>query len=199
MERTLWEKCLDHLEGELTAQQFNTWIRPLQAVEDNGALRLLAPNRFVLDWVNERFIDRIIEVASRHCSDHDPQVQLEVGSQASVPERHNHGSSKRARATAGGFSRKNDRTDIRHVRSLQAEFTFENFVEGKSNQLARAASTQIAENPGTAYNPLFIYGGVGLGKTHFRISRQKKCQSYLRVNWKSARSTVFCLPRVRSP
>ena len=166
MERTLWEKCLDHLEGELTAQQFNTWIRPLQAVEDNGALRLLAPNRFVLDWVNERFIDRIIEVASRHCSDHDPQVQLEVGSQASVPERHNHGSSKRARATAGGFSRKNDRTDIRHVRSLQAEFTFENFVEGKSNQLARAASIQVAENPGLSYNPLFIYGGVGLGKTH---------------------------------
>lgn len=177
MESSLWKKCLEHLEGELTAQQFNTWIRPLQAIENDTRLRLLAPNQFVLDWVNERFIDHISEITTRFKAGGAMQVSLEVGSNripalsarepalavrspASAP------SSTRPASAPGGFTRRSDYDEIHHVRNLQPEFTFENFVEGKSNQLARAASSQVAENPGRSYNPLFIYGGVGLGKTH---------------------------------
>jgi chromosomal replication initiator protein len=177
VESSLWKKCLEHLEGELTAQQFNTWIRPLQAIENDTCLRLLAPNQFVLDWVNERFINHISEITTRFKAGGSVQVSLEVGSHripalaarepafaartpAPAP------ASTRPASTLGGFTRRSDYDEIHHVRNLQPEFTFENFVEGKSNQLARAASSQVAENPGRSYNPLFIYGGVGLGKTH---------------------------------
>jgi chromosomal replication initiator protein len=177
VESSLWKKCLEHLEGELTAQQFNTWIRPLQAIENDTCLRLLAPNQFVLDWVNERFINHISEITTRFKAGGSVQVSLEVGSHripalaarepafaartpAPAPV------STRPASTLGGFTRRSDYDEIHHVRNLQPEFTFENFVEGKSNQLARAASSQVAENPGRSYNPLFIYGGVGLGKTH---------------------------------
>lgn len=181
MDSPLWKKCLDHLESELTAQQFNTWIRPLQAIEDDSTLRLLAPNRFVLDWVNERFKDQISEITARLRNGDCKAVSLEVGSSTQETL-----AAERAAAVIGSapsvssgtglgsfpfgqgteFSRQSDREDVRHVRGLQTEFTFENFVEGKSNQLARAASAQVGENPASAYNPLFIYGGVGLGKTH---------------------------------
>ncbi|MFQ5469637.1 MAG: chromosomal replication initiator protein DnaA [Gammaproteobacteria bacterium] len=173
MENTLWQKCLSHLEGELSAQQFNTWIRPLHAVEDGRSLRLLAPNRFVLDWVNERFFDHILDISSQHKLDgKNLQVTLEIGTKKA--NRHNgdvNTSNKIVRSTrsmesGAGFSRRSDSPEVNHVRGLKPEFTFENFVEGKSNQLARAGSIQVAENPGGAYNPLFIYGGVGLGKTH---------------------------------
>ncbi len=177
MESPLWKKCLDHLESELTAQQFNTWIRPLQAIEDESTLRLLAPNRFVLDWVNERFRDQITEITSRLRDGSGLEVSLEVGSNESEVRsepREQPAVAVAVASVAGGFqfghgnefSRQSDRKDVRHVRGLQPEFTFENFVEGKSNQLARAASVQVGENPAIAYNPLFIYGGVGLGKTH---------------------------------
>lgn len=176
MESPLWKKCLDHLESELTAQQFNTWIRPLQAIEDDSRLRLLAPNRFVLDWVNERFKDQISELSARLRDGSAVEVCLEVGS--SEHERAARIGTRREERVVGApapagfgsigvdFARDVEREDVRHVRGLQAEFTFDNFVEGKSNQLARAASFQVAENPATSYNPLFIYGGVGLGKTH---------------------------------
>ncbi len=157
MESALWKKCLDHLESELTAGQFNTWIRPLQAIEEGRTLRLLAPNRFVMEHVSERFYQHISEITSRYTGMPDFKVSLEIGSQeppATAPPR-----------TDTSFSRRGDR-EVRHVRNLRPEFTFDTFVEGKSNQLARAASMQVAENPGKAYNPLFIYGGVGLGKTH---------------------------------
>ncbi|MGE0372079.1 MAG: chromosomal replication initiator protein DnaA [Gammaproteobacteria bacterium] len=174
MENSLWKKCLDHLENELTAQQFNTWIRPLQAIENDTCLRLLAPNQFVLDWVNERFIDQISEITAKLRAGTSMQVSLEVGShrvrplaardQAPAPRRAP--PAARPGSAPSGFTRRSDHDEIHHIRNLQPEFTFENFVEGKSNQLARAASTQVAENPGRSYNPLFIYGGVGLGKTH---------------------------------
>jgi chromosomal replication initiator protein len=184
VESPLWKKCLDHLESELTAQQFNTWIRPLQAIEDDSTLRLLAPNRFVLDWVNERFKDQISEITSRFRDGTGMEVCLEVGSsqREPVPEaaelvngngRHAPIQVQAQSANAdfqfgqtSEFTRQSDREDVRHVRGLQPEFTFENFVEGKSNQLARAASAQVGDNPASSYNPLFIYGGVGLGKTH---------------------------------
>ncbi|MBK8164052.1 MAG: chromosomal replication initiator protein DnaA [Gammaproteobacteria bacterium] len=174
MENSLWKKCLDHLENELTAQQFNTWIRPLQAIENDTCLRLLAPNQFVLDWVNERFIDQISEITAQLRAGTSMQVSLEVGSHRARPlaARDQAPAPRRAPPPArppgapGGFTRRSDHDEIHHIRNLQPEFTFANFVEGKSNQLARAASSQVAENPGRSYNPLFIYGGVGLGKTH---------------------------------
>jgi chromosomal replication initiator protein len=154
VDSSLWQKCVTYLESELSPQQFNTWIRPLHAIEEGETLRLLAPNRFVLDWVNERFIHHISEIATSLRQ--GAQVVLQVGTATPVQPR--------PETAQAGFRRKGDAS--RSPSNLRSEFTFDAFVEGKSNQLARAASIQVAENPGTAYNPLFIYGGVGLGKTH---------------------------------
>jgi chromosomal replication initiator protein len=158
VDSSLWQKCVAYLENELSPQQFNTWIRPLHAVEEGETLRLLAPNRFVLDWVNERLIGHINEIA--RTLRQEAQVILQVGTAKPFVSQVISDSP----VASSGFRRKNDAN--RSPSNLRPEFTFESFVEGKSNQLARAASTQVAENPGTAYNPLFIYGGVGLGKTH---------------------------------
>lgn len=153
---------MQQLEGELSEQQFNTWIRPLQAVEDHGVLTLLAPNRFVVDWLREHFFDRISEVVGTVSDTTTPDVVLEVGT--------------RHKDAAGPITKEPTRPPKKvaplpgESSRLNAEFTFENFVEGKSNQLARAAAFQVAENPGKAYNPLFIYGGTGLGKTHLMHS-----------------------------
>lgn len=169
MPLSLWKKCLDHLESDLSAQQFNTWIRPLHAVENNGALRILAPNRFVLDWVNERFLEQITLILNRyHDASDDLAISLEIGTKRSNsdPVSKPTSSIKEEQKQTHAFSPKSASIEINHVSSLQSGFTFETFVEGKSNQLARAASAQVAENPGGAYNPLFIYGGSGLGKTH---------------------------------
>ena len=159
MQSELWKKCLERLEEELSAQQFNTWIRPLHAVHDRAGLRLLAPNRFVLDWVSERFVGRIAELATEYSQGSSVSVVVEVGSQQRP--------APRVAPAAGGPGA----ADTPHRRSptlgrLNPEFTFDTHIEGKSNQLARAAAKQVGENPGDAYNPLFIYGGVGLGKTH---------------------------------
>ncbi len=159
-----WQQCLDYLEGELSPQQFNTWIRPLQVVEDEQTLRLLAPNRFVADWVSERFLDQIQGFVCQKKEDAGFEVILEIG--ASTPPA-SRATTPKADPAAGSAGRKREHnTSVVHSSGLNPDATFENFVEGKSNQLARAASFQIGENPGGAYNPLFIYGGVGLGKTH---------------------------------
>ena len=157
-ETTLWNRCIRDLQAELPEQQFNTWIRPLQAVEDEGRLRLLAPNRFVVDWLQEHYIQRILEIIDS--SDSNTELVVEVGSrQGAVPVQER---SPRARPGMPP----SDRGPAAIASRLNPAFTFESFVEGKSNQLARAAASQVGENPGTSYNPLFIYGGVGLGKTH---------------------------------
>ena len=158
MPETPWKFCLDRLEGELAPQQFNTWIRPLQAIEQNSIIRLLAPNRFVMDWVRDQYLSLIQEVLASHKNFNNISVQIEVGSQdVSIPN-------------TAGKTRKipppNTTRSNRHINNLNPDFTFDTFVEGKSNQLARAASIQASQNPGKSYNPLFIYGGVGLGKTH---------------------------------
>ena len=158
---TLWKKCLDRLEAELPPQQFHTWIRPLHAIEEEDTLRLLAPNNFVRDWVRKHLSDHILEVLSRFNGESPGTVVVEVGSRGTgkpqtAPEK---SGSPATRPAVASVSQQR-----RH--GLQPGFTFDAFVEGKSNQLARAASMQVAENPGGSYNPLFIYGGVGLGKTH---------------------------------
>ncbi|MBZ0072955.1 MAG: chromosomal replication initiator protein DnaA [Gammaproteobacteria bacterium] len=163
MDAPLWTKCLDRLESELPEQQFNTWIRPLHAVAEDNRLRLLAPNRFVLDWVREHFIEQIRQAVVDFAVAPAPQIALEVGTRRSTQ------TAPKAASGPTRFVRERDQPAAGRVvpnHTLNPDFTFENFVEGKSNQLARAASTQIGENPGEAYNPLFIYGGVGLGKTH---------------------------------
>ena len=155
----LWKKCLERLEQELSAQQFNTWIRPLHAVAEAEGLRLLAPNRFVMDWVKERFVPRIGELATELQQDRagDLRVTIEVGEQAAVAT---------ATAPATVAAVPTARRPANNTGRLSVDFTFDSHIEGKSNQLARAAAKQVGENPGGAYNPLFIYGGVGLGKTH---------------------------------
>jgi chromosomal replication initiator protein DnaA len=235
---SLWERCLLRLQGELPAQQFNTWIRPLKADQDGAGLRLFAPNRFVLDWVNDKFLHRIREIVAE--AGHGPvelgvmarqeaaflrngpssaigspppvqaapvrnyadsansdrqwsqersfaSVSLDNGEAASgayrdmvgeIPAEEQNVMLSRpghyAEATAvdadAAATRRIAKEDIEggltHRNYLNTSFTFANFVEGKSNQLGLAAATQVAENPGGSYNPLFIYGGVGLGKTH---------------------------------
>ena len=157
-ESTLWNQCIRVLQAELPEQQFNTWIRPLQAVDDGSTLRLLAPNRFVIDWLQQHYMERILQLVDDGKA--NTEVVVEVGSRIpaaapSVP------SNLRPQASA---VRTSAQTPV--VSRLNPLFTFETFVEGKSNQLARAAASQVGENPGKSYNPLFIYGGVGLGKTH---------------------------------
>jgi chromosomal replication initiator protein len=163
---SLWNQCLRRLEAELPEQHFNTWIRPLQAVEDGAQLRLLAPNRYVVDWVSQHCAGRIGELLEELVPPPAPEVVLEIGTRR--PGLATFAVNATATTTAA-------RADARPRREetlpqiggrLNPEFTFANFVEGKSNQLARAAAIQVGENPGRAYNPLFIYGGVGLGKTH---------------------------------
>jgi chromosomal replication initiator protein len=152
------------MEGELTEQQLNTWIRPLHAIEDKQSLRLLAPNRFVLDWVKENFFKRIDEIIGNLAGPEAPRVSLEIGSKNQIIEKQRVSAPKSRSSTT--TPRKKADPSLGYNSNLNPNFTFENFVEGKSNQLARAAALQIAHHPGVAYNPFFIYGGVGLGKTH---------------------------------
>lgn len=246
-----WQRCVDHLRDELPSQQFNTWIRPLQAESSDDGLTLLAPNRFVQDWVKDKFYARICELVRRHADGEQVGISVEVGSRqparpaiaTAVTGTHaaraetvqqqqrmfNNGerqgpaiqlpgqstsansrlmlveageslaSARLAGAALNDAAGKNQQAEterrdklaesafagnsnqhrrsgrnmeliiegkLRHKGSLNPENTFDNFIEGKSNQLARAAALQVADNPGGAYNPLFIYGGVGLGKTH---------------------------------
>ena len=157
----MWKRCLAELERELSEQQLNTWIRPLQAEVEAGVLRLYAPNRFVRDWVRENFLDRIEAVAAS--LPETKQVALEVGSHTVTGGTAVAAEAESEAEIPAGAGRD---TGSGLAHNLNREFTFTTFVEGKSNQLCRAASMQVAENPGRAYNPLFIYGGVGLGKTH---------------------------------
>jgi len=155
-ETTLWNRCVRDLQAELPEQEFNTWIRPLQAVEDGATLRLLAPNRFVVDWLKKHYLDRIHELVGDH--DQVAELVVEVGSRQPAPASP---SNQRPRPVAV-----NQTSAVTIESRLNPAFTFDAFVEGKSNQLAKAAATQVGQNPGKSYNPLFIYGGVGLGKTH---------------------------------
>jgi len=160
---SLWNRCLRVLEGELPEQQFNTWVRPLQAVEREGELKLLAPNRYVIEWLGQNLLPRIKELTLAFAEGLAPEVALDVGTRAGamqVPV-----AVLRDDGSAAAAARRKLAPVVLGSR-INAEFTFDGFVEGKSNQLAKAAAIQVAGNPGRAYNPLFIYGGVGLGKTH---------------------------------
>lgn len=166
--QSLWQTCLTHLKGQVSAQEFNTWLLPLQAEEEQAGqdIRwLLAPNRFVVDWVTENFLEKIKILVTTLNNEVTPNICLKIGSNQtikSVPTISLQQSSVVSSVSAGTNTNKENN----YHSYLNPSFIFENFVEGKSNQLARAAALQVAENPGKAYNPLFLYGGVGLGKTH---------------------------------
>jgi chromosomal replication initiator protein len=193
--QSVWKLCASSLQDELPSQQFNTWIKPLQIDEvgNPNELRLLAPNRFISNWVEEKFLTRIKELVA-HFQDganlsvvvavgSKPQAAFEVARPAvreSVPvvaqAKTNHvdvvreSAPEKSRRSNDETQRTNQDADVegglKHSNYLNTGSTFATFVEGKSNQLGLAAARQVAENPGGAYNPLFIYGGVGLGKTH---------------------------------
>jgi chromosomal replication initiator protein len=156
------------LESEFAPQQFNTWLRPLQ-VEPNAEeniLLLLAPNRFVVDWVKKNFYNRIQELATL-CSDGVVHlVSIEIGTKIDPVSSSSDASSSTSSSQAPSVITSTKSADHYKNSYLNKKFEFDTFVEGKSNQLPRAAALQVAERPGEAYNPLFIYGGVGLGKTH---------------------------------
>ncbi len=168
MSESLWNRCLRILESELPVQQFNTWVRPLQAIESVGELRLLAPNRYVIEWLGDNSLSRIKELIREFAEGAAPDVVLDVGTRAAPPTpppgAPQVNGSNDAAAAASAKARRLAPTVLGS--RINADFTFDTFVEGKSNQLAKAAAIQVADNPGKAYNPLFIYGGVGLGKTH---------------------------------
>ena len=153
---SLWEQCLQQLEGEIPSQQINTWVRPLQAQTHHHELLLFAPNKFVLDWVSDNYISNITNIINK-LTDNKTQILLKIGS--SKPQQ-----SSPASHIKKASSKIPHNENITH--NLNSAFTFDSFVVGKSNELAKAAAIQVSENPGTSYNPLFIYGGVGLGKTH---------------------------------
>jgi chromosomal replication initiator protein len=212
----LWLQSVDFLRDELPAQHFNTWIRPLQVEAVGDELHIFAPNRFVLDWVNDKYINRLLELMAERNNGHAPSIALLIGSKAKtrtsinspaqpapvatpvpvasapvsapepyqaplpiqpmphqmqqpaahVPAQGNSPASISAERTVAAPAANKGAGTIKHVSALNRSFTFDSFVEGKSNQLARAAAWQVADNPKHGYNPLFLYGGVGLGKTH---------------------------------
>ncbi|MDA7086783.1 chromosomal replication initiator protein DnaA [Pseudomonas sp. SA3-5] len=195
----LWQQCVELLRDELPAQQFNTWIRPLQVEAAGDELRVYAPNRFVLDWVNEKYLTRLLELLAERTNGMMPALSLLIGSKRSsaprvaaapapapvvtstpvaapkaapaLSEPSRSSFDPMAGAASQTAPARTERTvqvegGLKHTSYLNRTFTFDNFVEGKSNQLARAAAWQVADNPKHGYNPLFLYGGVGLGKTH---------------------------------
>ncbi len=168
-----WQACSAQLEQELTPQQFSAWIKPLTLIDyAEGKLRIAAPNRFKLDWVKTQFASRITELAGQFWDDQidvqfilapnltnvkkaPPEPVMDIGARADEVRQ-----PEEVRTTTIQETPKRDQSRI------NSALTFDSFVTGKANQLARAAAIQVANNPGVSYNPLFLYGGVGLGKTH---------------------------------
>ena len=160
MTNIVWPKCLQALELDLTEQLLNTWIRPLQVVEDEQQIELFAPNRFVLDRVKDHYFPRIQEVLELHSTAiGSKQLLINIGTSVTS-------NAPSATITATPTISVSPTASQVFSSNLNSTSTFDSFVEGKSNQLAKAAAMQVADNSGTAYNPLLIYGGVGLGKTH---------------------------------
>ena len=196
MSQAIWQKCLACLQDELPSHQFNTWIRPLKVNEEGRMIQLLAPNRFVQDWVRDKYFSRIRELVADYATDDTQGVELLVAVGSSSSSAANYKAERASVVAKPGFVPNAPASpsfatrqpgaiiqpqfnteavperviqvegSVRHQSYLNRAFTFSSFVQGKSNQLALAAAKQVAENPGSSYNPLFLYGGVGLGKTH---------------------------------
>ena len=180
-----WSTCLSRFEQELSTQQFNTWIKPLQTEFGDNVLRILAPNKFVLQWVKDRFLSKIETIASELLPQSilielsifektfSEKPTVEKLSTKKIINGNAHKSTHSSTDTDNNVThRVTTKTTTQPIvtnargTGLNPSFNFDNYVTGRANQLARAAAIQVADNPGQAYNPLFIYGGVGLGKTH---------------------------------
>ena len=165
-----WESCSNQLELELTPQQYSAWIKPLSVLDfEDGKLRIAAPNRFKLDWVKSQFASRITALASQYWETPiEVQFVLDPRLMAKKPAPGPNGAAapNSAAAEAPLPEVGQMKAPVRENSRVNPDLTFDSFVTGKANQLARAAAIQVANNPGTSYNPLFFYGGVGLGKTH---------------------------------
>jgi chromosomal replication initiator protein len=176
---SFWPTCLLRFEKELSPQQFNTWIKPIKAEITPDTVRLLAPNRFVQQWVKDKFFAKITAIADELLPN-NISIQLDISSKETVASRPEADNPKlklkntnnkelvnEINATAKvAIQKSQTKRSNERVSGLNPTFNFDNYVTGRANQLARAAAIQVADNPGQAYNPLFIYGGVGLGKTH---------------------------------
>jgi len=170
---SFWRSCLSHFEQQLPPQQFKTWIKPLKFRAVEKAVTLTAPNRFVLQWIRDRFLVEIERLAAERFG---PEVTISLV----LPEKELVPPTKSLAPETNGA-----KPSTRDISRLNPEFTFETFVTGKANELARAAAIQVAERSGEAYNPLFVYGGVGLGKTHLthaigNLVQQRNPQSRIR-------------------
>jgi chromosomal replication initiator protein len=172
---SLWQQCIGRLQDELSAQQFSMWIRPLQAEMDGDTLVLYAPNRFVLDWVRDKYINIINQFFTEQMGSNAPKLRFDIGSRPSArtvqpapaaPRPTTGHTQTKARVGTAFNIQAEPMANANHRSNINPTYQFDNFVEGKSNQLGKAAAMQVAENPGGAYNPLFLYGGTGLGKTH---------------------------------
>jgi chromosomal replication initiator protein len=166
-----WSHCLSRFEQTHNSHQIMTWLRPLSVEENMGLVRILAPNRFVAQWVKDKFLQDIESLADSYF-DNNTQVQLVVREEP--PETKGGRSTKAGSGSRTQVDNTNKQQVVPASRSVHASddcrlnplFSFETYVQGKANDLARAAALQVADNPGGGYNPLFVYGGVGLGKTH---------------------------------
>lgn len=171
---SLWQQCIGRLQDELSAQQFSMWIRPLQAEMDGDTLVLYAPNRFVLDWVRDKYINIINQFFTEQMGSNAPKLRFDIGSRPSarpvapapVAAKPVNRQTKAQVGTTSFNIQAEPIINPNHRSNINPTYQFDNFVEGKSNQLGKAAALQVSENPGGAYNPLFLYGGTGLGKTH---------------------------------
>jgi chromosomal replication initiator protein len=167
IETSFWNGCLEALQGSFSEQDFNTWIRPLQAEEEAEVLTLFAPNRFVLEWVKQKFLDKIHQTICELNPNNPPQITLKIGSKrlSNISSSQNVQEIVVEKVVDKGINNVYI-PEPNFQTNLNSSYTFDYFVEGKANELALAAAKQLSKNPGGAYNPLFLYGGVGLGKTH---------------------------------
>ena len=172
---SVWQSCLYVLQDELPSQQFSMWVRPLQAESTEDTLTIYAPNRFVLDWVREKYLNRINELLVEICGDEAPELRFDVGSKPLLNTQVAPATETQPAPSIQASAKQQPREQKPVVEpapksgyksNIKENYPFDSFVEGKSNQLAKAAATQVADNPGSAFNPVFIYGGTGLGKTH---------------------------------
>jgi len=182
---SFWDLCQERFRANLTQQQFSTWIKPLIFDDAGGDVRILAPNHFVMDWVREKFSEHIDSWAQEFYG-RPVSITYALGKKPGTPRAHATPASPAAPAEAPPSATVPAQMGMR----INPGFTFDNFVSGRANQLARAAALQIADNPGVAYNPLFVYGGVGLGKTHLlqaigntvRLANPNARISYIHAN-----------------
>ncbi|MBI0104557.1 chromosomal replication initiator protein DnaA [uncultured Gilliamella sp.] len=165
MPTAIWQDCLSQLQEALPTTEFNLWIRPLQAEMIENKLYIYAPNRFVLDWVKNKYLTTISQLLNTLLGNDSLKLYLEVGSTLSVEKKSEVNQSK-SDVVPAWKTTKESNSNHTYYSGINHKHTFNSFVEGKSNQLAVAAAKQVAENPGKAYNPLFLYGSTGLGKTH---------------------------------